>query len=53
MSRDYDSNDLKRENDWRHAHGKGKQAEQYSLEDLKIASVFANEAGKVISNLAN
>ena len=32
-------------------HMESKQAEQYSLEDLKIASVFANEAGKVISNI--
>lgn len=32
-------------------HMESKQAEQYSLEDLKIATVFANEAGKVISNI--
>ena len=32
-------------------HMENKQAEQYTLEDLKIATVFANEAGKVISNI--
>lgn len=32
-------------------HIESKQAEQYSLEDLKIATVFAYEAGKVISNI--
>ena len=32
-------------------HMESKQAEQYSLEDLKIATLFANEAGKVISNI--
>ena len=32
-------------------HMESKQANQYSLEDLKIATVFANEAGKVISNI--
>ena len=32
-------------------HMESKQAEQYSLEDLKIATIFANEAGKVISNI--
>ena len=32
-------------------HMESKQAGQYSLEDLKIATLFANEAGKVISNI--
>lgn len=32
-------------------HMESKQAEQYSLDDLKIATAFANEAGKVISNI--
>ena len=32
-------------------HMESKQAEQYCLEDLKIATLFANEAGKVISNI--
>ena len=32
-------------------HMESKQADQYNLEDLKIATVFANEAGKVISNI--
>ena len=32
-------------------HIESKQAEQYCLDDLKIATVFANEAGKVISNI--
>ncbi|MFL2847556.1 MAG: GAF domain-containing protein [Coraliomargaritaceae bacterium] len=32
-------------------HIESTQANHYSLEDLKIATVFANEAGKVISNI--
>ena len=32
-------------------HMENKKAEQYNIEDLKIATVFANEAGKVISNI--
>ena len=32
-------------------HMENKQEDQYNLEDLKIATVFANEAGKVISNI--
>ena len=32
-------------------HMESNQAEQYSVEDLTVATAFANEAGKVISNI--